>query len=208
MTKLEVASYKGNRKPLWLKVLIALVAAGILTFAALAGAVAFGARDQVSGNPKVMIILGCQVMESGPSRLLQDRLDEALAYLEQSPEMTVVVSGSQGSNEPATEASVMADYLMEHGVAEDAILLEEDSHNTDENLRFSMALLREEEVDLSDGVVVVSNGFHLTRARLLAGRAGFEAVSTLAAPTTHLPSAIYMYVREPLALAKSLVFDR
>ena len=208
MTKLEVASYKGNRKPLWLKTLIALIAAGILVFAGLAGAVAFGARDQVSGNPKVMIILGCQVMESGPSQLLRDRLDEALVYLEQSPDMTVVVSGSQGSNEPATEASVMAEYLMDRGVAEDAILLEEDSHNTDENLRFSMALLREEGVDLSDGVVIVSNGFHLTRARMLAGRAGFEAVSTLAAPTTHLPSALYMYVREPLALAKSLVFDR
>ncbi len=208
MTKLEVASYKGNRKPLWLKALIALIAAGILAFAALAGAVALGARDQVAGNPKVMIILGCQVMDSGPSQLLRDRLDEALAYLEQSPDMTVVVSGSQGSNEPATEASVMADYLMDHGVAEDAILLEEDSHNTDENLRFSMAVLLEEGVDLSDGVVVVSNGFHLTRARLLAGRAGFEEVSTLAAPTTHLPSALYMYVREPLALAKSLVFDR
>lgn len=206
--KIEVASYKGKRAPLWLKVLLALVLAGALSFSALLGAVLAGAHDQLLGEPRVMIVLGCQVREDGPSVLLRDRLDEALAYWEDHEDTLIVVSGGQGSNEPTTEARAMADYLEERGVEEDQILLEDRSHNTAQNLRYSRALLEEAGEDLSGGVIVVSNGFHLTRARMLAQRAGFDQVSTLAAPTSHLPSRLQMYIREPLALVKSFLLDR
>ena len=206
--KIEVASYKGKRAPLWLKVLLALVLAGALSFSALLGAVLAGAHDQLLGEPRVMIVLGCQVREDGPSVLLRDRLDEALAYWEDHEDTLIVVSGGQGSNEPTTEARAMADYLEERGVEEDQILLEDRSHNTAQNLRYSRALLEETGEDLSGGVIVVSNGFHLTRARMLAQRAGFGEVSTLAAPSSDLPARLYMYVREPLALVKSFLLDR
>ena len=206
--KIEVASYKGKRAPLWLKVLLALVLAGALSFSALLGAVLAGAHDQLLGEPRVMIVLGCQVREDGPSVLLRDRLDEALAYWEDHEDTLIVVSGGQGSNEPTTEARAMADYLEERGVEGDQILLENRSHNTAQNLRYSRALLEEAGEDLSGGVIVVSNGFHLTRARMLAQRAGFDQVSTLAAPTSHLPSRLQMYIREPLALVKSFLLDR
>ena len=55
---------------------------------------------------------------------------------------------------------------------------------------------------------VVEKGFHLTRARMLAQRCGFDEVSTLAAPESHLPSRLKMYLREPLALVKSFMVDR
>ena len=206
--KIEVASYKGRRHYVWLKVLLALVLAGALAFCALLAAVLFGAHDDVEGDPGVMIVLGCQVREDGPSVLLRDRLDEALAYWEDHPDITIVVSGGQGPNEPTTEARAMADYLMEGGVAEDQLLLEEGSHNTNQNLRGSLAVLEEAGIDPSDGVILVSNGFHLTRARMLAERIGYENVSVLAAPTSHLPSRLHMYIREPIALVKSFVLDR
>ena len=208
--KIEVYSYKGGRRGgSWWKVLLALVLAGALSFAALLGAVLWGAHDQVQGDPQVMIVLGCRVMPGGePSILLQDRLDTALAYLRDHPEMRVVVSGGQGDNEPDTEARVMADFFIQNGVEKDNILLEDQSHNTSQNLRYSMALLEEEGVDCSGGVLVVSNGFHLTRARMLAQREGFENISTLAAPTSHLPSRLHMYIREPIALVKSFLLDR
>lgn len=208
MSKIEVYSYKGTRFPRWAKALLALIGAGVLSFAILLGLVLSGSYDHISGDPQVMIILGCQVRQNGPSVLLQDRLDEALGYLEDHPDMTVVVSGGQGDDEPTTEAQAMAEYLMEHGVEEENILLEDESHNTTQNFQYSKALLAQEDIDDSDGVLVVSNGFHLTRARMLAERAGFDNVSTLAAPESHMPSRLYMYIREPLALVKSFVFDR
>lgn len=206
--KIEVPSYKGRRYQRWIRVLLVLVAAGVLCFAALFGAVIYGSYDHIQGEPQVMVILGCQVKNNGPSQLLRDRLDEALNYLDDHPDLTVVVSGGQGPDEPSTEARAMADYLMKKGVEEDQILLEDQSHNTVQNFRYTAQLLEEQGYDLENTqVLVVSNGFHLTRARMLAERTGFEEVSTLAAPSSHLPSRLKMYIREPLALAKSFLFD-
>lgn len=206
--KIEVYSYKGGRTSLWTKILIGIVLAGILLFSASLGIVLSGAHDHVVGTPDVMIVLGCQVKESGPSMLLQDRLDEALAYLNNRPDMTVVVSGGQGADEPVSEAVAMANYLVEHGVEEEQIIQETSSHNTAQNFQYTMEHLKEQNVDLSQGVLVVSNGFHLTRAKMLAQRAGFENISVLAAPASHVPSRLQMYLREPLALVKSFLFDR
>lgn len=207
--KIEVASYKGRRRPLWLQILLGLILAGALAFAVLLGVVLSGAHSSVSGDPQVMIVLGCQVKPWGPSVLLQDRLDTALAYLQDHPDMTVVACGGQGADEPESEARAIADYLTENGVSKRNILLDEDSHNTHQNLENAAKLLSEENMDPAQTqVVVVSNGFHLTRARMLAQRCGFDEVSTLAAPESHLPSRLKMYLREPLALVKSFVADR
>ena len=192
---------KGKYLAGWIRALLALILVGVLSFCGLFACVMYGAYDHIQGEPEVMVILGCQVRQDGPSVLLRDRLDDH-------PDMTVVVSGGQGPDEPTSEAQAMADYLTAHGVEEEKVLLEPDSHNTAQNLDYSRRLLDREGIDTSDGVLLVSNGFHLTRARMLAERAGFEQVSTLAAPASHLPSRLYMYVREPLALVKSFLFDR
>ena len=205
---IEVSSYKGRRFPLWVKALAGLALAGVLVFGALLGQVLSGARDDIIGDPKAMVILGCQLHDWGPSVMLQDRLDKALEYLEDYPDITVVVSGGQGTNEPTTEAEGMADYLVEHGISRERIILESQSHNTNQNLRWSARHLAEAGIDVKDGVIIVSNGFHLTRVRMLAGRAGYENVSTLAAPSSHLPSRLKMYIREPIAMVKSFVLDR
>ena len=207
-SKIEIAGYKGKKLHPVLKLLLVLALAGTAFFSILLGLVLGGAHDSIDGSPRVMIILGCQLHDWGPSVMLQDRLDKALEYLEDHPDMTVVASGGQGENEPTSEAQGMADYLADHGVNRDNIILETQSHNTNQNLRFSAQCLAEAGVDLRDGVIIVSNGFHLTRARMLAHRIGFEDVSVLAAPSSHTPTRLKMYVREPLALVKSFVFDR
>jgi uncharacterized SAM-binding protein YcdF (DUF218 family) len=207
-SKIEIAGYKGKKFHPVLKLLLALALAGTAVFAVLLGLVLGGARDDVEGEPQAMIILGCMLYDWGPSVMLQDRLDKALEYLEDHPDMTVVASGGQGENEPTSEAQGMADYLADHGVNRDNIILETQSHNTNQNLRFSAQRLAEAGLDPTDDVVIVSNGFHLTRAKMLAERVGFQGVSVLAAPSSHTPTRLKMYVREPLALVKSFVFDR
>ena len=209
IARIELVSFKGRRTPRWLKLVLALVLVGVLGFSALFGAVLSGMYDQIDGEPQVMVILGCQVKPWGPSILLQDRLDKALEYLETEPDMTVVVSGGQGPDEHISEARAMADYLMEQGIEQERILLEDQSHNTVQNLTLTRQLLDELGYDLEQDIVVVSNGFHLTRVRMLWERVWEEDnLSTLAAPSSHVPSRLKMYLREPLALAKSFVFDR
>lgn len=102
----------------------------------------------------------------------------------------------------------MYDYLVEHGIAAERIVQEDQSHNTVQNLLYSRDLLAELGLDpAEDSVLFVSNGFHLARIRMLAERHGYGAVSTLAAPVSDMPSAVKMFFREPLALAKSFLLD-
>lgn len=202
--------YQGRNsgKRIW-KAILALLLAGVLAFGVLLGLVLSGGHDKVQGDPQVMVILGCQVKPWGPSILLQDRLDKALDYLEDHPDMTVVVSGGQGADEHISEAQAMRDYLVEQGFPEEQILMEDQSANTIQNLQYSIDLLAEAGYDVTADIAVVSNGFHLTRVRMLWNRVCGEdsSLTTLAAPSSHVPSRLKMYIREPLALVKSFLLD-
>lgn len=201
--------YGGKRRAPRIKIAAAVLAFCLLCFGVLEAVVLAGGRTRIADKPEVMVILGCQIRADGPSELLKDRLDTALAYLDGLPEpIPVIVSGGQGRDEPITEARGMADYLIGAGYPAEHILLEDQSHNTAENLRFTAEKLEELSIDPEyTEILVVSNGFHLTRARMLAERFGYDDLSTLAAPSTHFPSRFKMYFREPLALVKSFLFD-
>ena len=204
--------YGGRKLHPLLRVVIGLVGLGLICFAILATIVSIGKQTYIQGTPRAMIILGCKVEESGPTQMLKDRLNTALDYLNglDSP-IPVIVSGGQGLDEPETEAAAMADYLSQAGYNEAYIYLEDNSHNTAENLGYSVALLESLSLDpAEDEILIVSNGFHLTRVRMLWSRVcgGDYNLSTLAAPSSHVPSRLKMYIREPLALVKSFVFDR
>lgn len=201
------------RRSIYFKLMVAAVAlilAGILFFALLLGMVFAGNRDQISGEPEIMIILGCQVKPWGPSILLQDRLDKALEYLDGRNEIMIVVSGGQGPDEHISEAQAMFDYLTANGVEPRRIIMEDQSFNTFQNLTYSIKMLKEQGFDVKNDVVVVSNGFHLTRVRMLWNRinGSDHNLSLLAAPSSHAPSRLKMYIREPIGLVKSFIFDR
>lgn len=203
--------YAGRKRNRVLCLLLALVLAAVVALGSLAGYIFVHSKTQLLSPPQVMVIFGCQVKEDGPSQTLQDRLDAALDYLSthNSEEILIVVSGGQGDNEPTSEAQAMYDYLTAHGVDGGAILQEDRSRNTWQNIQYTQALLREEAITAED-FLLVSSGFHLSRIKLLWQRSWgqTERVSTLAAPVTHRPTAAYMFLREPLALVKSTLFDR
>ena len=54
------------------------------------------------------------------------------------------MSGGQGPDEDRTEASVMHDYLEQHGIDATRIIIEDQSTSTYENLVFSKELLPKE----------------------------------------------------------------
>ena len=126
-----------------------------------------------------MIILGAQWKTSGPSYVLQKRLDKAIEYLNANPETKVIVSGGQGYNEPISEAEGMQGYLETAGIDPERILVEDASTNTTQNLIFSGELLDKSE----DSVVVITNNFHMFRALAIARKQGYAHVEGLSAGT-------------------------
>ena len=219
---MKQTNYRGgnarNRAKKWLAALLLLLGLGLVLFGALEVVIAIHGRDRVMKDPQpeVMVIFGCQMRRDGPSILLRDRLDTALAYWEEHPDIKIVVTGGKGDDEHVSEAQGMYDYLTAHGVDGHDILLEDQSRNTHQNIRNTLALMGETSIpwagseDGPGSYVLVSSDFHLARILMLWGRAaGTTAnVSTLPAPVSHAPSRVQMTFREPLALVKSFLFDR
>lgn len=197
--------YSGRKKRLWLRILLTLAVLGLAGFLTLEAIVLSQSGSHIDGQPGAMVILGAQLQAQGPSLFLQRRLEAGLDYLSDHPDTIVVVSGGQGDNEPDTEANGMETFLRAHGF-EGVILKEDASHNTKENLKNSKEILAQAGYDIQDGVILVSNDFHLARARLLGGRFGYK-VSTLAAKSDHLGHKIYNFLREPVGLVKSALLD-
>ncbi len=212
------SGYGGRRGHPVRKLLLILLALGMILFGVLEIYIAVHDGTNLVGRPQTMVIFGCQVKPWGPSILLQDRLDTALAYLEDHPDTKIIVAGGKGDDEHISEAQCMYDYLTEHGVDGEKIYMEDRSRNTWQNVNYTMDLMAGEGWNLTDDVVLVSSGFHLARIEMLWDRARIarlsdevyndQYISTLAAPVSHKPSAVQMFFREPLALVKSFIFDR
>lgn len=170
---------------------------GVMLFLVVEGLI----LNQINASPKagadVCIILGAQMKESGPSDVLQRRLDRALAYLWENPDTIVVVSGGQGSDEPVSEAQGMRDYLVAKGISEERILMEDASTNTLENLDYSAKLIDKSR----DSVVIVTNNFHVFRAVSIARKQGYNMVQGMAA-STHWGSLLNNLLREFLGVLK------
>ncbi|MGN0076869.1 MAG: YdcF family protein [Parafannyhessea sp.] len=112
--------------------------------------------------------------------LLAHRVDRAIWAWRRNPGSTIVMSGGQGPDEAVSEASAMRDYAIGQGVPAEAIVCEERSRNTRENVRFSHDLIRanggEGRGPAKDGrILVVSDDYHVFRALLLTREAGFRA---------------------------------
>ena len=155
-----------------------------------------GQKSNAAPGADYIIIMGGG-LDNGltPSHTLRNRLDTALEYIEQNPETIVIVTGGQGPDELIPEADAMKTYLVDRGVPSERILTEDKSHSTDENFRFSRALVPE-----GSSVVVVSNEFHLYRCVKIAGQNGFSDVMTLAAPTPTFLLRLNCHVREFFAV--------
>lgn len=159
------------------------------------------AKDADAGY---VIVLGAAVYGTKPSVSLRNRLICALDYLERNPNAKAVVSGGQGDGEDMTEAACMQNWLLEKGIAEERILLEEHSTSTLENLAFSKAVI-EADGGSADKVAIVSSSYHLYRAKAMAASLGMNAEG-LASSDGYPIYMCGMYIREALGVVKMWTF--
>ena len=107
------------------------------------------------------------------SRLLQERLDKAILIYRKDPSPTKLIpSGGKGSDESISEAEAMKRYLLEQGIPEDDIILEDRSTTTLENLRFSKEI-----IDSREGrryTALVTSNYHVYRALRYCRRVGLK----------------------------------
>ena len=129
-----------------------------------------------------ILILGCGFRKDGTlPPLLRGRVDKAMEFWYRQKEKTgkeavVIPSGGQGSNECMPEAEAMSRYMISTGFPENALIREDRSANTYQNMEFSKKIIEAEENDLSKvKTAFVTTNYHVFRSGVWAGLAGLKA---------------------------------
>lgn len=150
----------------------------------------------------VIIVLGCKLWGDQPSPLLRYRLDMALEVYNQGLAPYIIVSGAQGPDEDIAEALAMKRYLVQRGIGEEKIFIEDNSFNTYQNLKHSKAIM--DEMGFEKGIVV-TNDFHLYRALVLSKKLNLSSSGAPAGgPPVKWLREKYI-LREVPALMKDLI---
>ena len=192
-----------DRIPLRLPVsLVTLCAAGAVILAVLQ-IVMLGSIPAIADSDlDYVIVLGCQVRNGEPGKILKLRLDKAAEYAAQNPDTTLILSGGQGWDEAVSEAQAMKTYLMEAGVPEERLILEDQSTNTVENIAFSRRLMLDPLIPPRVGIL--TSNFHLYRAKKIAFHQGMGNVSLIAAESDRILFIHYCF-RDCLAILKDRI---
>ena len=184
--------------PKYLKYGVSIISLfGMAVFLLVEGVIIYFGSKQPDPGADYVIVLGAQVKGTALSKALKNRLDTAYDYLIDNKNTKIIVSGGQGYGEDITEAKAMKEYLISKEINAARILMEDKSTNTHENLLYSKELLPKG----CQGIVIVTNRFHVFRAVSIAKKLGLENVKCLGAPTRDILVLNY-YIREFFAIVK------
>ena len=154
----------------------------------------FAGKDETR-DADVAIVLGAAAYESGPSPVYRERLNHGIRlYLDGYVEKIILTGGTAAGNS-RSDAAIGAVYVVEQGVPEEDVYLEEDSKITEENLRNAAVIMSSKGCSTA---LIVSDPLHMKRAMLLAKDADIDAYSSPTQTTRYqsMKSKILFLARE------------
>ena len=145
-----------------------------------------------------IVVLGFQLNPDGTMRdELIERLRVVLNSAAKYPHALIVCTGggTAAENESATEAGKMAEWLIENGIAENRVIVEDKSLTTAQNAIYTFDILAERYPQVKQ-LVIVSSDYHIATGTLLfeaeailrAEKAGGETVHVVSNAAWNAPS--------------------
>lgn len=120
--------------PKVLKIIITtLFAIGLVIFISIESLIIYNGYHHDVERPDYVVVLGAGLRGNTISASLLYRLETALDFHEMYPDVKIVVSGGQGEGESMSEALAMRNFLVDNGVDQNLIIMENKSTNTYEN---------------------------------------------------------------------------
>ena len=125
-----------------------------------------------------IIILGSKIKKDGTlTPLLKGRVDKAIEFGQKQYETTkkkiiYIPSGGKGNDEIISEAEAIKKYLMEKGIKEKQIIIEDKSTTTNENMRFSKNKI--DEINKEAKISFSTTNYHVFRSGVIANNQGIE----------------------------------
>jgi len=155
-------------------------------------------------NQDFVIVLGAGLIGGKKvTPLLAKRIDRAIQFYREQSEKTLsppqlLMSGGQGPDEKIPESQAMREYALEQGIPDEDIIMEAQSTNTLENMKFSKEIM-EREKPSGYHAIFTSNNYHIFRAGMYAEDVGLK-IDGIGSKTAryYLPNA---FLREFIAVA-------
>lgn len=190
----------------FIKISIILVICILISFILIEGLIIIEGNKVYKEKVDYLFILGAKLYGDLPSPSLLERLKVGVEYLNLQPDIKVIVAGGQGHDELISESESMKRYLIQNGIEEHRIILEDKSVNTFENIKFGLEKIREIDDRENVEMLVATSRFHIFRSKLIAKRLGVKAYGLPAKvpPTIILQS----YIREYFAVIKTFLLDK
>jgi len=139
-----------------------------------------------------LLVLGNKCTGSRIPPILSSRLEKAIElYSDCHVKPKIIVSGGRSSDEQKSEASLMQTYLIERGIPEEMILMEDKSTNTVQNLEYSAIKINKIWCQVNHPrVIIVTSDYHIPRtkahAKIIGLNVQFAAAKTI--PTLKWPA--------------------
>ena len=188
---------KNKKKVILFSALSCLIAA-VLVFGTAAISIVSARNTDHKQISDAIIVLGAGVFGDEPSPVLRERLNHGIYLYENGYAKTLILTGGVGEGNTKSEASVAKAYVVGKGVPADAVLMEETSVITEQNLLNAKELMDENGLSTA---IIVSDPLHMKRSMMMASDFGITAVPS---PT---PTSMYRSLRTILPfLARETFF--
>ena len=143
------------------------------------------------GKADFIVVFGNKVERTGMvSERLKRRLDKTVKLYAAGVSKKIIVGGApgvEGFNEPV----VMKKYMIDHGIAGQDITIDEKGFNTFATVKNVKSMLAAEKMSDPE-IIIVTDYYHMARARLAFNRAGFKKIgcarAEIAPETTDIKS--------------------
>src|SRR5437016_6571122 len=157
---------------------LVLAIALVLGWAAVVVAAALAAsRDQATTSDAI-VVLGAAQYNGRPSPVFRARLDHAATLYQRGLAPVVLVTGGVGPRDSLNEANVGRDYLARLGLPDEAVIPLAGGHDTYSSIEQVKRWFAGRD---SRRVILVSDGFHMLRLRIIARRLGLTPYTSPAA---------------------------
>jgi uncharacterized SAM-binding protein YcdF (DUF218 family) len=143
----------------------------LLWLISLGGVLWFGRQDDATAADAI-VVFGAAQYAGRPSPVLTARLQQAVNLYRQGFAPRLIVTGGRLRGDITSEARASANWAMRQGVPTRAILIEDESRSTSEQVHAVARIMRERNLSK---VIFVSDRFHIFRLRMTAWRLGITA---------------------------------
>ena len=144
-----------------------------------------------------IVVLGAGIRRGKPSPMLEDRLKTGILLYNEGISKKILITGDH-ENDDYDEVTVMKNYLLDQGIPEEDIVLDNYGISTYDSI------YRVKKIYKADKVVIVSQRYHLYRALFLSNNLDLESYG-VEANLRYYYGQGYREIREILARNKDFV---